>query len=146
VRTVIEKVILLQDVDVFAEVPTENLAVLAAIADEISLLDGDTLYRQDDPADALYLVLDGRVALRRGERTISEAGPGEAFGTWALFDEEPRLVSAAVVADATLLRIDRDDFVDLMADHVQIAQGVIKAVARRLRGLAAHESTDDKRE
>ena len=145
-RTVIEKVILLQDVDVFAEVPTENLAVLAAIADEISLLDGDTLYRQHDPADALYLVLDGRVALRRGERTISEAGPGEAFGTWALFDEEPRLVSAAVVADATLLRIDRDDFVDLMADHVQIAQGVIKAVARRLRGLAAHEATDDKRE
>jgi len=143
---VIEKVILLQDVDVFAEVPTENLAVLAAIADEISLLEGDTLYRQHDPADALYLVLDGRVALRRGERTISEAGPGEAFGTWALFDEEPRLVNAEVVADATLLRIDRDDFVDLMADHVQIAQGVIMAGARRLRGLAAHESTDDKRE
>jgi CRP-like cAMP-binding protein len=145
-RTVIEKVILLQDVDVFTEVPTENLAVLAAIADEVSLLEGDTLYRQHDPADALYLVLDGRVALRRGERTISEAGPGEAFGTWALFDEEPRLVSAEVVADATLLRIDRDDFVDLMADHVQIAQGVIKAVARRLRGLAARGTNEDEPE
>ncbi len=136
-RTVIEKVILLQDVDVFAEVPTENLAVLAAIADEVSLLEGDVLYRERDPADALYLVLDGRVDLTRGERVISEAGPGEAFGTWALFDEEPRLVSAVAAADATLLRIDRDDFIDLMADHVRIAQGVIKAVARRLRGLAA---------
>ena len=136
-RTVIEKVILLQDVDVFADVPTENLAVLAAIANEVSLLDGDVLYREADPADALYLVLDGRVRLRQGDRSISEAGPGEAFGTWALFDEEPRLVTAETSADTTLLRIDRDDFVDLMADHVQIAQGVIKAVARRLRGLAA---------
>lgn len=135
-RTVIEKVILLQDVDVFAEVPTENLAVLAAIAEETSLLEGDVLYREEDPADALYLVLDGRVRLHRGERAISEAAPGEAFGTWALFDEAPRLVTATATADTTLLRIDRDDFIDLMADHVRIAQGVIKTVARRLRGLA----------
>lgn len=136
-RTVIEKVILLQDVDVFAEVPTENLAVLAAVADEVSLLAGDVLYREDDPADALYMVLDGRIRLSRGDRTVVEAGPGEAFGTWALFDDAPRLTTAEAVADATLLRIDRDDFIDLMADHVRIAQGVIKTVARRLRGLAA---------
>ena len=139
-RTVIEKVMLLQEVDIFAEVPTEQLAVLATIADEVPLLAGDGLYREGEPADALYLVLDGGVRLHRGDDTISEVGPGEAFGTWALFDDEPRLVSADVEADATLLRVDRDDFVDLMADHVQIAQGVIKAVARRLRGLAARDA------
>lgn len=134
--TVIEKVILLQGVDVFAEVPGDYLANLAAIAEEIHVLEGDVLYSEGEASDALYLVLEGRVDLRQGDRRISESGVGEAFGTWALFDQEPRLATAVAAADATLLRIDSEDFTDILADHVQVAQGVIRTVARRLRGLA----------
>jgi CRP-like cAMP-binding protein len=134
--TVIEKVILLQGVDVFAEVPGDHLANLAAIAEEERVLEGDVLYREGEASDALYLVLEGRVSLSQGERRLSEAGAGEAFGTWALFDDEPRLATAVAATDATLLRIDSEDFTDILADHVQVAQGVIRTVARRLRGLA----------
>jgi len=140
VLTVVEKVILLQDVDVFAEVPGEQLAVLASIAEEERHLAGDVLYREGETADALYLVLDGRVTMTQNGRAITEAGPGEAFGTWALFDEEPRLATAAAAADVTVLRVDRDDFTDILADHVEVAQGVLRTVARRLRGLAARAS------
>ena len=45
------------------------------------------------------------------------------------------MVTATVEEDSLLLRIDREDFADLLADHVQIAQGVIRTVARRLRNL-----------
>jgi CRP-like cAMP-binding protein len=134
--TVLEKVILLQDVDVFQEVPGDHLATLASVADEMRLLTDDVLYEEGEAADALYLVLDGRVKLTQGERELSEVGAGQAFGTWALFDDEPRLVTATAAEDCTLLVIDREDFTDLLADHVQIAQGVIRAVARRLRNLA----------
>lgn len=139
-RSIVEKVILLQRVDVFAEVPSEHLAVLADAAEEVAALPGDVLYRENDPADALFLVLDGRVRMHQGEQTITEAGPGEAFGTWALLDEEPRLVCATALEDTSLLRVDREDFVDLMADRVQIAQGVLRAVSRRLRNLAARST------
>jgi CRP-like cAMP-binding protein len=135
-RSIVEKVILLQRVDVFADVPTEPLSVLAASADEVNVLEGDAVYREGERADALYLVLDGRIRLHQGERAIGEVGPGEAFGTWALFDEEPRLGDATALESSALLRIDREEFIDLMADHVQIAQGVIRAVSRRLRALA----------
>ncbi|MBD3401851.1 cyclic nucleotide-binding domain-containing protein [candidate division GN15 bacterium] len=140
--TVIEKVIFLQNVDVFAQVPTEHLAYLAAIAEEVECREGDTIYREDEPSDALYLVLHGRVRLDREGREITVAEDKEAFGTWALFDEQPRVATATATEDTRLLRIDRDEFVDLLADHVQITQGVLKTMVDRLRGLVGRVGAD----
>lgn len=134
--TIIEKVIFLQNIDVFSEVQTEHLALLAAVAEEVKFEAGATLYEVNDLPDALYLVLTGKVKLHRNNETIAQAGPKEAFGVWALFDDSPRVVSATVEESAEMLRIDREDFIDLMADHVQIAQGVLKTVVTRLRSLA----------
>ncbi|UCE25033.1 MAG: cyclic nucleotide-binding domain-containing protein [Candidatus Zixiibacteriota bacterium] len=133
--TVIEKVIFLQNVEVFAGVPSEQLAFLASIAGELTCMKGDTVYRAHEPSDALYLVLDGAVKLHIDDREITTAGAREAFGTWALFDDEPRVTSATAVEDTRLLRIDREDFVDLLADHVQITQAILKTMVSRLRNL-----------
>jgi len=134
--TPIEKVLLLQHVDIFAEVPTDQLAALAAISREVSFLAGDMVYNEHDSADALYLVLTGSVRLSQGERTVSVAGPQISFGTWALFDDEPRVLAAGAIEDSRLLRIDRNEFNDLLSDDVRIAQGIIRTVARKLRELA----------
>ncbi len=133
--TVIEKVIFLQNVDIFSDVPTEDLAYLAAIAEEVTYQADENIYIENEPADALYLVLDGSVRLHRDGEQITIANAKEAFGTWALFDEAPRVVTATPQAETQLLRIDRDDFFDLLADHVQITQGVFKTVVSRMRGL-----------
>jgi CRP-like cAMP-binding protein len=133
--TVIEKVILLQNIDVFSEVPSEELALLAAVAEEVDFLKGDVIFAENDSADALYVVLEGRVRLHRSEEDISIADASEAFGAWALFDDVPRVVTATAVKDTRVLRVDREDFIDLLADHVQLARGVLKAVVKRLRSL-----------
>ena len=138
--TVVEKVIVLQNVNIFAEVPTEQLSLLAVVAEEVSYTSESTVYKENDIADALYLVLEGKVILERNNNEIAVADSGEAFGTWALFDEEPRVVTARVKEDCHLLRIDREDFVDLLADHVQIAQGILKTMVNRLRGLVERTS------
>ncbi|NIW80842.1 MAG: cyclic nucleotide-binding domain-containing protein [Calditrichae bacterium] len=133
--TVIEKVVFLQNVDVFADVPTEDLAYLATIADEVTFPENNEIYKEDEPSDALYLVLEGEVRLHRDGREITVAGPKEAFGTWALFDEAPRVVTATPLSECRLLKIDREDFFDLLADHIQITQGVFKTLVQRLRSL-----------
>ncbi len=134
--TPIEKVLLLQQVEIFTEVPTDQLAALAAISREVSYLAGDTVYRELDSPDALYLVLEGSVRLSQGDRTVSVSGPQVSFGTWALFDDEPRVLAATAIENSRLLRIDRNEFNDLLSDDVRIAQGIIRTVARRLRELA----------
>jgi CRP/FNR family transcriptional regulator, cyclic AMP receptor protein len=135
--SVIEKVILLQNVDVFSEVSSEQLAYLAAIAEEITCAANTPLYKEQDPSDSMYIVLEGRVRLHRGDTEVTVAKHGEAFGTWALFDDEPRLVAATPLEDSKVLRIDKEDFIDLLADNIKITQGVLKAIVRRLRGLVS---------
>jgi CRP-like cAMP-binding protein len=133
--TIVEKVILLQDVDVFSEVPTEQLSYLAAILEEERHSAGQVIYRAQDHADSMYLVVEGRVRLHRGRLEITEVGPGQTFGTWALFDDEPRLSAATTLEEAHVLKLPKDDFIDLLADNVGITQGVLKALVSRVRGL-----------
>ncbi len=133
--TVVEKVIFLQHVDVFSEISTEQMAYLAAIVKEVSFPKHTVIYHEQDPPDAIYLVLEGQVRLHRNGVDIAAIGPQEAFGTWALFDEEPRVASATTLEDSRLLQVSRDDFIDLLSDHVQITQGVLRALTKRLRGL-----------
>lgn len=134
--SVVEKAIFLQEIDVFSEVPAEQLAYLAAIAEEIARQPGDRVYVEEDPAEAMFLVLEGRVRLHRGDIEVTVVGSGGAFGTWALFDDEPRVMSATVLDEpAELLRIDRAEFIEVLADNVQITRAILKAVVRRLRAL-----------
>ena len=133
--TVIEKVIILQNVDVFLEIPTEQLAYIAAIAEEVTYMKDETVYKAEDHADAMFLVLEGSVRLHLDGKEVTVAGVEDTFGTWALFDEEPRVVNATSIEDSTLLHIDREDFYDLLADNVQITQGIFKTLVKRMRKL-----------
>jgi len=133
--TIIEKVILLQGIDIFSEVPTEQLSALAAITEEVSFTKDEEIFGENDYPDALYIVLEGQIRLHRNGNEIAISKDHEAFGTWALLDDEPRVVGATSLVETRALRIDREEFIDLMADHVQIVQGILKRVVKRLRGL-----------
>lgn len=133
--TVIEKAMFLQNVEVLADVPAEQLSYLAAIAEERVVPEGETIYRTHEAADSMYVVLEGRVRLYRDGLEIGIIEPKGALGAWALLDDEPRVVTAEALADTRLLRIDKDDFIDLLSDHVEITQGVLKTMTKRLHGL-----------
>lgn len=133
--TTVEKVIFLQDVDVFAKIPLEDLAYIAMIADEVSAEAGQVIYSQGEVSDSMYLVLDGSIRLHRGGVEVMVAKPRDVFGTWALFDNETRIVTATSVEESNLLRIDKEDFLDLLSDHSKITEGVLKVLASKLRNL-----------
>ncbi len=133
--TTLERVILLQNVDVFSEVETEKLAAVAAIGVEVDVAPGEVLYAEAGPSDSMYVVISGVVRLHRGEIDVTRARAGEAFGTWALFDDELRVVSATCEQRARLLKIEKETFIELLADHLDITRGVLKAIVRRLRSV-----------
>lgn len=132
---IIEKVLFLQNIDVFEHVPSELLALIASITKEIHLPPKAVLYSLHDHSDAMYIVLKGKVRLHIEDRDISTAEAKDAFGTWALFDDAPRVVSATTLEDTHLLRIDREEFVDLLADNVRITQAIMKTLVQRMRSL-----------
>ncbi|HCF62592.1 MAG TPA: protein phosphatase, partial [Myxococcales bacterium] len=68
----------------------DDLAALAAIAHERRFEKGKVIYRENDPGDALYVVIAGRVVLEKDGKTIFEMTAKEAFGEASLLDGAPR--------------------------------------------------------
>jgi len=135
--TIIERVLLLQNIELFKDVTTEQLSFIAAIAEEIPADAGTVLYRENDPPDGLYVVISGLVAAGRGKESIERIGPNGSFGVWALFDDQPRLTKAETVEASVLLFVRRDDFYDVLSDHMDIAQAIFKQLVNRLRRLTS---------
>jgi CRP-like cAMP-binding protein len=133
--TTVEKVLLLQDVDIFEHTSTEDLSHIAAISEEIEYQTDDVIFKEDEISDSMFVVIEGKVRLTRGEKEVMVAGKMEALGTWALFDDEPRVAMATALETSQLLRIDKEEFIDLLADHVAITQSILKTMAKRLRRL-----------
>ena len=138
--SIIEKVIFLQDIDIFKEVRVEDLSYLALISEEVHYMKGQHLYKVNESADALFLVINGKVRLHRDGQEINSIGSLEAMGTWSLFDNQPRVATATALEDTETLRISRDDFYDLLSDHVKIAEAVLRSLSRKLRAIVERVS------
>src|SRR5678816_4181991 len=87
----VDKVLCLQRVDVFKHATTEMLAYIGSIAHEVNAAHGEIIFTEDDISDAMYVIVSGRVQLDKSGAHILTAGPGDSFGTWALFDKQPPL-------------------------------------------------------
>jgi CRP/FNR family transcriptional regulator, cyclic AMP receptor protein len=129
----VEKVLFLKSIDLFSQVPGEDLAQIAHITDELHYEEGDDIFREGEPGDSLFLVIEGKVRVHRGGHALAELGQRQVFGEMALLDSEPRSASVSAVSDLTLLKIARDDFNEILAEKGEIAQGIIKVLTRRLR-------------
>jgi hypothetical protein len=137
-------VLILKGADLLRELGPRHLLELAEVAREVELTAGDSIFREDDIADALYIVVEGRVRLSTDERTTSEVGPGESFGTWALVDDSARGQRAECTEDGMALALHRDAFYDVAAGDLALLQEVVRALARRLRALVT-ERPDEAR-
>ncbi|HKD42570.1 MAG TPA: cyclic nucleotide-binding domain-containing protein [Myxococcaceae bacterium] len=129
----LEKVLFLKSIDLFSQIPGEDLARVALIAVEEPRESGEIIFSEGEPGDALYLVLDGRVRVHHQEKMVAELGERECFGEMALLDSAPRSATVTTVNDTNLLKIARDEFHEILTDKPEIALGIIKALSRRLR-------------
>ena len=134
--TPVERVLVLKGADLLKDVGPRHLLGLANVAREIEIFEGDRIYDEKDPADALYIVVEGKVELHAGERKMSEVGPGEAFGTWSLVDDSARGHRAVCAQDGLTLALHRDEFYDIAALDLELMQELVRVLAKRLRALA----------
>jgi CRP-like cAMP-binding protein len=133
VITTVEKVLFLKSVDLFRGLPGEELAQIAEIAEEVAISEGGIVFSVGDMGDALYIVLEGKVRVYNGEKTIAEIGERECVGEMAVLDSEPRSASVAAMAETLLLKIGREEFKDILSERPEISLGIMKVLSRRLR-------------
>ncbi|MEL7368164.1 MAG: cyclic nucleotide-binding domain-containing protein [Myxococcota bacterium] len=137
VVSTVEKVLFLKSIDLFREIPGEDLARVAQIAEEVELAPGEVLLHQDEIGDSMYLIIEGRVQVLRDERVIAELTERECVGEMAMLDSEPRSATVKAMPATRLLKVEREDLYELMSEKMPITHGIIKVLTRRLRQTLA---------
>jgi CRP-like cAMP-binding protein len=132
--TVMEKVALLQAVEAFQAVPTQSLARVAAIAQEVDYQARQALYNNNEAAESMFVLLDGEVVLLRPGQEGKKLGPGQAAGLLAFLAGDAEPESAVATQPVHALRLDQEDFYDAMAEDFNLTRGILRAVVRSAAG------------
>lgn len=133
--TVVEKVLLLQNVDLLSAARTEDLAVLGGIAEEVLYPEGAVVFEEGQLADGLYVVIRGELVLTRNGKEMSRLGERSALGAWDLIEGGPRVFGTYAAVETLLLRVERQDFDDVLMDYPELGQSILKGLVRRFRRL-----------
>jgi hypothetical protein len=141
----IEKVLILKSASVFNNVPDDVLADVAFLLEEMDAAANEQIINKGDLGDSMYILVGGKVRIHDNERTLNELGEGDVFGEMALLDPEPRSASVTAIEPTRLLRLEQEPFVELIAEHPEVATGIIRNLARYVRARVQDLSRLDAR-
>ena len=133
--TIIEKVIFLKSVDIFEHATVEQLGRIAGLTEEVHFQPGETIFKEGDPGDAFYLLLSGRVLIERNGNAIREMQEKEAFGTLEVLDFHPRAITAKALDQVRALKLNGQEFHDLLALDIEMVEAVFRMVCGLFRRL-----------
>ena len=129
----IEKVIFLKSVDIFSHATVEELGRVAALTEEVHFEPGETIFRQGEPTDAIYLILAGRVTIESNGRIVREITDRQAFGTVAALDRNPAVHTLKALDAVHTLKLSAQDFDDILSVDFECVRSVIHALCRLIR-------------
>ena len=103
----VERVAALHRVQLFAGIPGRVIAAVAEAAVETRLSSGDVLMDEGAVEAHLFAIVEGRVRVHRGGRTLVELGPGATVGELAALVPAPRAASVTALEPTLVLRVDQ---------------------------------------
>ncbi len=132
---------LLRRVPLFAELSEEDLGSVAGGGEPVELAAGAILAEEGEPGDALFVILSGELQVVKKSRTtevpIAVLGPGEIVGEMAIFEAQPRMASVRAVSPTRVMRIPRDEILELLRTRPSATLSMLRTVMGRLRSTEA---------
>lgn len=102
----------------------------------VKLRRGETLFREGDKTDCLYILRSGGLRIRRGAVVYEDVQPGGMVGEMGLIERNrPRSATIVALADSELIAIDEARFFSLVAETPAFALEVMRVLSRRLRAM-----------
>ena len=141
--TVIEKMMLIRQVPIFADLAPDDLEELALIVEERRVEPGRDLFREGEPGDAVYLIVKGSVQVVMGgtdgkpERVLNELGAGACIGEMAVLDASPRSATVRATDRTRTLRVPGEGFKRVMSERPEMSQAIVAELVKRMRGMMA---------
>ena len=103
--------------------------------DTVRFEEGETIFREGDPGEAMYVVFEGKVELKIHGKIVENVGPGGVIGEMALIDRAPRTATATALTDCKLVAIPEKRFLFMVQQTPHFSLQILRVVAERLRRM-----------
>ncbi len=122
----------------FGELDAATLALLREQLAWVEVAGGQTLMRQGEVGDSMYLSVSGRLRAyvsHEGEtpRMVRELGRGQVIGEMSLYTDAPRSATVVAIRDSLLVRLDKAQFLHLVERHAGIGVALTRQIVHRLQ-------------
>jgi signal transduction histidine kinase len=137
----------LSRIPAFANLPEEQIEWFLSKAEELHLKAGNTSFRQGDPADAMFVMLEGQLQLRGefgGETVVLLTNPGDVTGVLPYSRMTQFPLDARVTADAKILRFPSSLFPELVQKMPELTQRLVGLMSDRIRETTRREQQRDR--
>jgi len=128
-----DKIDALRASETFNTLSETELRVLALCAREADYSPDAVIFEEGQQGNALYIILEGHVEMASVEekKSLQALGPGGVLGEYALFTEEPYLLTAVTVSDTRMLILQREMFLELIQYYPNISLSLLQNLAKR---------------
>ncbi|MBI3566245.1 MAG: Crp/Fnr family transcriptional regulator [Elusimicrobia bacterium] len=129
---------LLKKIPFLSALSPAHLREVYRLAREIDVRAGEPVFGKRQDADAMFIVLSGRVKIYtdsagRKRKTFAYLTEGEFFGEMALVEDLPRTASAQAVEASRLMLIYKKDFQRLLVRDPKLSLYLLRTLCARLR-------------
>src|SRR6266496_1211069 len=134
-------------VPAFADLPDDQIAWFIGAAQEVHLKAGDTYARQGDPADAMFVILEGQFQWRGelgGQPIVFSSKPGDITGILPFSRMKQFTVNGSAVTDGRVLRFPASLFPDLVQRMPELAKRLVGMLSDRVRETTRIEQQRDR--
>jgi CRP-like cAMP-binding protein len=132
----------LRDIGLFGALSDDVLTHLATTLKQFTVMPGDAIFREGEPAHEMFVLLDGEAEVVKRSRVgrehrIALLGPTDCFGEMSVIDMQPRSATVRAVAPSRVLRISAEDMDGLyrhdLKSYALITLNIARDLSRRLR-------------
>jgi len=133
----LEKALALRAAPLFASLSADALLPVASLCQQVDLVAGQALFEAGEVGDSMFVVASGCVLVKRGTELLARLGVGEVVGEMGALDLEPRSATVIASEPSRLIRLERNDLMDLLTDYPELMRGLAIMLVDRIRGMAA---------
>lgn len=125
----------LRRVSLFEPFTRKDLEKIAQASDEVAVLAGSVILHQGTEGHEAYVILSGRVVVKRNGRKVATLGAGAILGELSLLDHGERSATATCETDCSLLVLTQRTFLAVVKDVPLLAHKLLASLAARIREL-----------
>jgi signal transduction histidine kinase len=134
-------------VPVFADLPDDQIAWFLSQSEEVRLSVGETYVRQGDPADWMFVIVEGQLQWRGefgGETVVLTGKPGDVTGVLPYSRMKQFVVTGRAITEGRLLRFPTSLFPELIQKMPELTKRLVGLLSDRIRETTRIEQQRDR--